>query len=30
MDKVRDLPKFNEDIEQNLVSRIFQADAKFA
>jgi len=30
MDKVRDLPKFNEYIEQNLASRIFQADAKFA
>jgi hypothetical protein len=30
MDKVPDLPTFNEYIDQNLNSRIFQADAKFA
>jgi len=30
MDKIRDLPNFSEYIDQNLTSRIFQADAKFA
>ena len=30
MDKIRDLRNFSDYIDQNLSSRIFQADAKFA